>query len=56
MTQTVFVRLSYDDRVSEEVSINLRANVDLTKNSNRRKLIDRLLNSNSNIAEVRLLF
>jgi hypothetical protein len=53
MTQTVYVRFSYDDKVSEEIPINVK--LDLTKNSNRRKLINRLLKSNSNITEVSLI-
>jgi lysyl-tRNA synthetase class II len=53
MTQTVFVKFSYEDRVSEEVPIQVK--LDLTKNSNRRKLLDRLLKSNPNITEVTLL-
>lgn len=50
MTQTVYVRFSYEDKVSEEVPINVE--LDLTKNSNRRKLMNRLLKSNPNITEV----
>ena len=50
MKQTVYVRFSYDDKVSEEVPINVE--LDLTKNSNRRKLMNRLLKSNPNITEV----
>ena len=52
MTQTVYVRFSYSDKVSEEVPINLGVNVDLTKNSNRKKLLNGLLKSNPNITEV----
>jgi predicted nucleotidyltransferase len=50
MTQTVYVRFSYEDKVSEEVPINVE--LDLTKNSNRKKLLNRLLKSNPNITEV----
>ena len=50
MTQTVYVRFSYEDKVSEEVPINVE--LDLTKNSNRRKLMNRLLKSSPNITEV----
>ena len=50
MTQTVYVRFSYDDKVSEEVPINVE--LDLTKNSNRKRLLNRLLKSNPNITEV----
>ena len=53
MTQTVFVKFSYENRVSEEVPINV--DLDLTKNSNRKKLLNRLLKSNSNITEVSLI-
>ena len=53
MPETVYVRFSYDDKVSEEVPINVE--LDLTKNSNRKKLINRLLKSNSNITEVTIL-
>ena len=53
MTQTVFVKFSYEDRVSEEVPIQVK--LDLTKNSNRRKLINRLLKSSQNITEVSLI-
>jgi hypothetical protein len=50
MTQTVYVRFSYDDKVSEEVPINV--GLDLSKNSNRKRLLNRLLKSNPNITEV----
>jgi hypothetical protein len=53
MTSTIHVRFSYENRVSEEVPIQVE--LDLTKNSNRRKLIDRLLKSSQNITEVTLL-
>jgi len=53
MTQTVYVRFSYDDKVSEEVPINVE--LDLTKNSNRKRLLNRLLKSNPNITEVSLI-
>jgi uncharacterized protein YlaN (UPF0358 family) len=53
MTQTIFVKFSYEDRVSEEIAINVE--LDLTKNSNRKKLMNRLLKSNSNITEVSLI-
>jgi predicted nucleotidyltransferase len=53
MTQTVYVRFSYEDKVSEEVPINVE--LDLTKNSNRKKLLNRLLKSNPNITEVSFL-
>ena len=53
MTSTIHVRFSYEDRVSEEVPIQVE--LDLTKNSNRRKLMNRLLKSNPNITEVTLL-
>ena len=53
MTQTIFVKFSYEDRVSEEIAINVE--LDLTKNSNRKKLMNRLLKSNPNITEVSFL-
>jgi hypothetical protein len=53
MTQTVYVRFSYDDKVSEEVPIHVE--LDLTKNSNRKRLLNRLLKSNPNITEVSLI-
>jgi hypothetical protein len=52
MTQTIFVKFSYENRVSEEIPIHVE--LDLTKNSNRKKLINRLLKSNPNITEVSL--
>jgi hypothetical protein len=53
MTQTIFVKFSYEDRVSEEIAINVE--LDLTKNSNRKKLMNRLLKSNPNITEISLI-
>ena len=53
MTSTIFVKFSYEDRVSEEIAINVE--LDLTKNSNRKKLMNRLLKSNPNITEVSLI-
>ena len=53
MTQTVYVRFSYEDRVSEEIPIH--TSIDLSKNSNRKKLINGLLKQNQNITEVTLL-
>lgn len=50
MTQTVYVRFSYEDKVSEEIPIHVE--LDLSKNSNRKKLLNRLLKSNPNITEV----
>lgn len=55
MTQTVFVKFSYEDKVSQEIAIDLGVDLDLTKNSNRKKLLNRLLKSNSDITEVTLL-
>jgi len=52
MTSTVFVKFSYENRVSEEIPIQVE--LDLSKNSNRKKLINRLLKSNPNITEVTL--
>jgi len=53
MTQTIHVRFSYENRVSEEIPIQVE--LDLTKNSNRKKLLNRLLKSNPNITEVSLI-
>ena len=53
MTSTVFVKFSYDNRVSEEIPIQVE--LDLSKNSNRKKLLNSLLKSNPNITEVSLL-
>lgn len=56
MAQIVYVRLSYEDRASEEVSIRINYNVDFSKNSNRKKLLSRLLKQTPNVTEVKLLF
>jgi hypothetical protein len=53
MKQTIFVRFSYDDKVSEEIPIHVE--LDLTKNSNRKRLLNRLLKSDPNISEVTLI-
>ena len=53
MTQTVYVRFSYEDRVSEEVPIH--TSIDLTKNFNRKRLLNRLIKQNQNITEITLL-
>ena len=53
MTQTVYVRFSYENRVSEEVPIH--TSMDLTKNSNCKRLLNRLIKQSSNITEVTLL-
>jgi hypothetical protein len=55
MTQTILVRFSYEDKVSQQVPIQIDSNVDFSKNSNRRKLMNRLLKSDSNITEVLLV-
>jgi hypothetical protein len=55
MTSTVFVKFSYEDKVSEEIAIDLRVDLDLTKNSNRKKLLNGLLKSNPNITEVSII-
>ena len=52
MTQTIFVRFSYENRVSEEVPIHTQ--LDLSKNSNRTRLLNRLLNSVPEGTEVTL--
>jgi hypothetical protein len=53
MTSNIFVKFSYENRVSEEIPIQVE--LDLSKNSNRTKLLNRLLKSNPNITEVSLL-
>ena len=53
MTQTVLVKFSYENRVSESIPIQVK--LDLSKDSNRKKLLDRLLKSNPNITEVSLI-
>ena len=53
MTNTVYVRFSYEDKVSEDVPITV--GFDLSKNSNRKRLLNRLLKSNPNITEVSFL-
>ena len=55
MKQTIMVQFSYEDRVSQQVPIHLDANVDLSKNSNRKRLLNRLLKQNPNITEVSLI-
>ena len=55
MTQTVNVRFSYGDKVSQEIPINLEVDIDLSNNKNRKKLLNRLLKSNSNVTEVSIL-
>jgi hypothetical protein len=54
MTSTVFVKFSYEDKLSQEIAIDLGVDIDLTKNTNRKKLINRLLKSDLNITEVSL--
>ena len=53
MTQTIYVKFSYENKVSEEIPIHTQ--LDLSKNSNRTRLLNRLLKSNPNITEVSLL-
>jgi hypothetical protein len=55
MTQTVYVRFSYEDKVSQEIPIHLGVDIDLSNNKNRTRLLNRLLKSNSNITEVTIL-
>ena len=55
MTQTVNVRFSYGDKVSQEIPINLGVDIDLSNNKTRTRLLNRLLKSNSNITEVTIL-
>ena len=52
MTQTIYVRFSYENKVSEEIPINTQ--LDLSKNSNRTRLLNRLLNSVPECTEVTL--
>ena len=42
-TQTIYVKFSYENRVSEEIPIHTQ--LDLSKNSNRTRLLNRLLKS-----------
>jgi hypothetical protein len=55
MTQTVYIRFSYEDKVSQEIPINLGVDIDLSNNKNRTRLLNRLLKSNPNITEVSIL-
>jgi hypothetical protein len=55
MTQTVYVRFSYGDKVSQEIPIHLGVDIDLSNNKNKTRLLNRLLKSNSNITEVSIL-
>ena len=55
MTQTVYVRFSYGDKVSQEIPIHLGVDIDLSNNKNRTRLLNRLLKSNLNITEVSIL-
>jgi hypothetical protein len=55
MTQTVNVRFSYEDKVSQEIPIHLGVDIDLSNNKNRKRLLNRLLKSNPNITEVTIL-
>ena len=52
MTQTIYVKFSYENRVSELVPIQTQ--LDLSKNSNRTKLLNRLLKSVPDGTEVSL--
>jgi hypothetical protein len=55
MTQTVNVRFSYGDKVSQETPIHLGVDIDLSNNKTRTRLLNRLLKSDSNITEVTIL-
>jgi hypothetical protein len=55
MTQTVNVRFSYEDKVSQEIPIHLGVDIDLSNNKNRKRLLNRLLKSDLNITEVTIL-
>ena len=52
MTQTIYVRFSYENKVSELVPIHTQ--LDLSKNSNRTRLLNRLLKSVPDGTEVSL--
>ena len=52
MTQTIYVKFSYENKVSEEVPIQTQ--LDLSKNSNRTRLLNRLLKSVPDGTEVSL--
>jgi len=52
MTQTIYVKFSYENKVSELVPIHTQ--LDLSKNSNRTRLLNRLLNSVPEGTEVSL--
>ena len=52
MTQTIYVKFSYENKFSEEIPIHTQ--LDLSKNSNRTKLLNRLLNSVPEGTEVSL--
>jgi hypothetical protein len=55
MTQTVYVRFSYEDKVSQEIPIHLGVDIDLSNNKNKTRLLNRLLKSDLNITEVTIL-
>ena len=52
MTQTIYVKFSYENKVSELVPIHTE--LDLSKNSNRTRLLNRLLKSVPDVTEVSL--
>jgi len=52
MTQTIYVKFSYENKVSELVPIHTQ--LDLSKNSNRTRLLNRLLKSVPDGTEVSL--
>ena len=52
MTQTIYVKFSYENKVSELVPIQTQ--LDLSKNSNRTRLLNRLLKSVPEGTEVSL--
>ena len=52
MTQTIYVKFVYENRVSELVPIHTQ--LDLSKNSNRTRLLNRLLKSVPDGTEVSL--
>ena len=52
MTQTIYVKFSYENKVSELVAIQTK--LDLSKNSSRSRLLNRLLKSVPECTEVTL--
>jgi hypothetical protein len=55
MTLTVNVRFSYENKVSQEIPIHLGVDIDLSNNKNKKQLLNRLLKSNPDVAEITIL-